>query len=366
MEIERRAFLRCAAAVALTLAGPILPRAFAAGAGRRYLSACRRSDGTWAVAEFDPDGFVIRTLPLADRGHSFALASDRSRAVAFARSPGTTAIAFSTTGGEPVAFFAPAGRHFYGHGVFVDRDRLLLATENDYDNARGTIGIYDATGSYERIGEFACGVGPHEVVLMPDGRTIAIGVGGIETHPDAGEAKLNLATMMPSLLFLDGATGDVLTEHRLPPALNRLSIRHLAVDARGAVWFGCQYEGAAADQPPLLGRAGPDRPPVMVDEGADVRLGLRNYVGSVAASADGTIIAASSPRGGQVMLVDLSGRVVGVTALPDGCGLAPRDDGFVATSGEGAIVAIGTDGRRSDLANGRVAFDNHVAVILPA
>lgn len=97
-----------------------------------------------------------------------------------------------------------------------------------------------------------------------------------------------------------------------------------------------------------------------------MRLGLRNYIGSVAASADGTLIAASSPRGGQIVLVDLAGHLVGVTPLGDGCGLARRGDGFVATSGEGRIVAIAGDGTPLDLVTQRLAFDNHVLAVDPA
>ena len=42
-----------------------------------------------------------------------------------------------------------------------------------------------------RIGELASfGVGPHEVVLMPDGATLVVANGGIRTHPDRDRAKL--------------------------------------------------------------------------------------------------------------------------------------------------------------------------------
>ncbi|MGD9739178.1 MAG: DUF1513 domain-containing protein [Bauldia sp.] len=364
MQIERRAFLRAASAAALTLLGPALPRALAGGSAVRYLSACELPDGRFAVAEFDPLGMVVRTMPLPDRGHGFAVSADRTRAVAFARHPRTFGVAFTVGGGEePVLFSAPDGRHFYGHGVFAAGGSLLLATENDYDDARGVIGIYDATDRYRRIGEFdSHGVGPHELIMTRDGRTVAIANGGIETHPDAGDAKLNLPTMAPSLVFIDAEHGDVRAEHRLDAALHQLSIRHLALDADGLVWFGCQYEGAAADQPPLLGRAGVDAAPLMIGEPGDVRLSLRNYIGSVASSADGQLIAASSPRGGRILLVDLAGRVVATEALADGCGLAPlaTPRGFVATSGSGSVVAIGQPGTATLLATDDVAFDNHI------
>ena len=35
------------------------------------------------------------------------------------------------------------GRHFFGHGVFSPDGKLLYATENDFEAARGVIGVYD-------------------------------------------------------------------------------------------------------------------------------------------------------------------------------------------------------------------------------
>ena len=366
MEIERRAFLKCAGAAALALIGPTIPRALAADGRVVYLSACQMVDGRYAVAEFDPDGMVIRTIALPDRGHGFAITSDRRRAVAFARHPRTFAVAFEVGGrDEPVVFASPPDRHFHGHGVFVSNDRLLLATENDYDNARGIVGVYDVAAGFNRIGEIdTAGIGPHELVMMRDGRTAAIANGGIDTHPAAGDAKLNLPTMDPSLVFLDTENGDIIAQHRLEQSLHQLSIRHLTVDAAGSVWFGCQYEGAATDQPPLVGFASADAGLTMISsEPPELRAALRNYVGSVAATADGNVVAISSPRGGRIMFFDLAGNVLGVETLADGCGLAPfGDGGIVATSGEGAIVAAGPTTVTASVATADVAFDNHVTM----
>ncbi len=363
MEIERRAFMKCAAAAALTLVGPGVSHATAADGRTLYLSACRLADGGYAVAEFDPEGMVVRTIPLPDRGHGFAVTADRRRAVAFARHPRTFAVAFNIGGSdEPTVFACPQDRHFYGHGVFVSNDRLLLATENDYDNARGVVGVYDVAAGFRRIGELGTnGIGPHELVMLPDGRTAAIANGGIDTHPDAGDAKLNLATMAPSLIFMDTENGDILAEHRLDPSLHQLSIRHLAVDAEGSVWFGCQYEGPSTDRPPLIGHAGPDTGPLMINaEPAELRASLRNYVGSVATTADGSVVAVSSPRGGEIAFFDLAGRFLGAQSLPDGCGLAPLGDGrVVATSGEGRIISA-TPRDNAELAIADLAFDNHI------
>jgi hypothetical protein len=196
--------------------------------------------------------------------------------------------------------------------------------------------------------------------MLPDMRTAAIANGGIDTHPDFGEAKLNIATMAPSLVFLDTENGDMIAEHRLDPSLHQLSIRHLAVDSAGSVWFGCQHEGAETDRPPLIGRASPDIAPLMISEPPELRAALRNYIGSVAATADGNVVSVASPRGGRIVFFDLAGNLLGTELLADGCGLAPIDDRrLVATSSNGAIISVGP-ASAAPLANVDFAFDNHV------
>ncbi len=169
------------------------------------------------------------------------------------------------------------------------------------------VGVYDATDGFSRIGEFPThGVGPHEMLLMPDGRTLAVANGGIETHPDFGRAKLNLPTMQPSLVFLDRENGALLESHRLPPSLHQLSIRHMAIAADGHVWFGCQHEGPQSEQPALVGVARPGEELALVDMPRDVLSGLRNYVGSVAANVEAGTVAVSSPQGNNLVILDAS------------------------------------------------------------
>src|SRR5690606_35170305 len=187
------------------------------------------------------------------------------------------------------------------------------------------------------------GIGPHEVVALPGTGLVVVANGGILTHPDYGKMPLNLASMQPSLSYLDTATGDIMETVSLPPELHQLSIRHMAVDAGGRVWFGCQYMGAPDDMPPLVGfheRGGPIR---MFDGSADVLRSLRNYIGSIAVDVAGGVIATSSPVGGLVAYWDAdSGKLLGTTPLSDGCGVAAGQAGqFLMTSGTGEMVAAG-------------------------
>ncbi|WP_175135769.1 DUF1513 domain-containing protein, partial [Achromobacter pulmonis] len=332
----------------------------------RYLAARQRGGRDEAVV-LDGAGQDRRVVPMPARGHSFAIDAASERAVVFGRQPGFFALAFDLRGTRaPLALPLPEDRHFFGHGAYFDGARLLAATENDFDGGRGVLGIYDATpgGGYRRIGEFdSGGIGPHEVVLMPDGKTLCVANGGILTHPDYGKLELNLDTMRPSLAYLDAASGALLERVELAPALHRLSIRHLALAGDGSVWFGCQYMGPAGDRPALVGRHRRGAQPELFSGPAATLREMRNYVGSVAADAAGAVIATSSPVGGRVLYWDAaSGRWLGETRLADGCGVAPATGaGFLVSSGLGAMLRTdAAGGERPLLSPSRErSWDNH-------
>jgi len=336
------------------------------GAGPQYLAARKHGDSFEAVV-LDAQGGIARKIDLEARGHSFAIDAPRQRAVVFGRQAGFFATAFDLQGRQPdAALPLPPDRHYFGHGVYRDDGHLLFATENDFEAGRGVLGVYDASpgGAYRRVGEFdSAGVGPHEVLLMPDGRTLCVANGGILTHPDYGKLELNLDTMAPSLVYLDLASGTVVDRVALPAHLHRLSIRHLAIAADGAVWFGMQYSGPTTDQPPLLGRHRRGQSSAELFSGPpEVLRRLRNYVGSVAVDAAGKVVATSSPVGGLVVYWDAdNGACLGTTTIADGCGVAPAGDGsFVLSSGEGVLQKSGPDLSTTEFdRDPSAAWDNH-------
>ncbi|CAN1722138.1 DUF1513 domain-containing protein [Hyphomicrobium sp. 1Nfss2.1] len=377
MAIDRRNFL---IGTAMTLASAHASHAFAdvldadlqfGIASGDLIAACRRPDGTYSVVILSVDGTILRELPLEGRGHDIALYQARGEAVVFARRPGSFALAFDIHGRrEPVLFTTPATRHFYGHGTFSRDGRLLYATEHDNSTRAGVIGVYDASGGYRRIGEFPTfGVGPHEAILMADGRTLAVANGGIETHIEpgmTGREKLNVETMQPSLAFIDSSSGRLISQHMQSSGLHKLSIRHLAQDASGAIWFGCQWEGAEGDTPELIGCAGIDTPLRIIEPADPIGAKLAGYIGSVAISGDGRLVAASAPRAGRIVYVDTERRViVGETLLMDSCAIiAASEKSFAMTSGMGIVQVDAPD--HTHLATmtfpGR-SFDNHVRMI---
>jgi uncharacterized protein len=367
--LTRREFLADALAVS---ALPLLPANGWAGAKPAALYAAARSeaDGSFAAVLFTTEGDTAR-IALPGRGHDLTFRPGTRECVVFARRPGRFAAVFSDDASRPPIWFASSeGRHFAGHGVYSSDGRLLFSSENDFtgDESRGVIGVRDAGAAYRQIGEFASsGMDPHDVALLSDGRTLVVANGGIETDPETGRIPLNLATMEPSLVYIDTATGDVLERHVLDKGLHKLSIRHLAVAAGDLVVFGCQYEGPAAEFPPLLGFHMRGEQPVLVAAPDGIHRDLKNYIGSVAADSSGTIIAASAPKGGLITFWDAENRhYLGEKRLADGCGIAgeKQKGSFVLTSGTGQVLEhLPLDGFSRTLTSSAwigTSWDNHI------
>lgn len=369
MATSRRTFLRAAGGFACS--APFLGRPASAATSTAVtddliVGARQEANGGYAVATVDADGVERRIVPLPGRGHGAAVAPSGGFVV-FARRPGRFAVAVSA-GRPPVTFAPPDDRHFYGHGVFSPRGDLLYATENDFAHHRGVVGVY-APPDWRRVGEFPThGIEPHELVLLPDGETLCIANGGIVTDPEVGDGRTAIGEdVISDLVLVDRLSGALKDQWRLPHEFAPLSIRHLAVDHAGSVWFGCQWQGAKEATPPLIGRLTTEGK-LQTVRTANLAGNLANYVGSMAADGSGRLIAASAPRAGLVVIVDAAeARVVGALPLTDGCGLCAdtRPGRFIASSGMGALcgVAIGAGATLEEelLRTTAAKWDNHLS-----
>jgi len=352
--LERRKFLAGAGLAWLSSLTP-------AGAERLiasdvlFAAAYRDVQGDYGVAILDEQAAIVSTHQLPGRGHGFAANPRVEWLVAFARRPGNFAVAMHRGRAfDPVVFHTPEDRHFYGHGVFSADGRLLYAAENAFEAGDGVIGVYDVTNGFNRISEFAShGVGPHEIILMPDGKSLCVANGGIRTHPDQGRQKLNLPTMAPSIAFIDTASGALLSSHALPEKLHRLSLRHMVVDCGHQVWIGGQYEGDVFDEVPVLARLHDDLGLVSVDLEKAAATALGKYAGSVAIGNDGVTLAVTSPKSGVVVTLDTrTGKALNIDIKPGTCGVQARKNGFVSSSETGRFGAASHDR----------AWDNHIAL----
>uniref|UniRef100_UPI0035AE6DB4 DUF1513 domain-containing protein n=1 Tax=Devosia sp. TaxID=1871048 RepID=UPI0035AE6DB4 len=91
---------------------------------------------------------------------------------------------------------------------------------------------------------------------------------------------------------------------------------------------------------------------------------LRNYIGSVAVSADGRLVGVSSPEGNTILALDPdTGGVVATLGLDNVCGVAPDGPGLLVSSGTGHLA--GFAGSPAPLTTFELNFDNHLRRLKP-
>lgn len=350
--VSKRSFLRAAGAA---FAASLLPRQSEALERTNAVFAANfmAEDRSFGVALLSEEGREISRLVLPARGHDVSFDPVSSRAVSFARRPGTFAQVFDTVSGQPVQLIhAAEDRHFFGHGAFAPDGKLLYVAENDFDNFAGMIGVYDTRSGYRKIGEFpAQGMDTHDLQIIEGGRYLAIANGGIQQHPNSGRAKLNLDHMQPSLAIVDLRDGRLVEKHEIPADIRQLSTRHMDTDNQGRIWFGCQFEGARNRRPPLLGRFRRGEDLTFLDMPPDLLDGFGNYLGTVDVNRQTDLVAISSPIGGQWAAFDTrTGALVFQEKIADVQGLARDGKLFARATSQGWF-----DSQKSD-----VAWDNHL------
>jgi len=355
--IRRRAFL-----ASLLAAGAAPSLGWADAGSPAYLAAAREGDGGFALFGLDRAGGATFRVPLPARGHAGAGHPTRAEAVAFARRPGAYALVLDCVqGAVRHRLTPPGGRQFNGHGVYAQGGAVLFTVEQASADSAGVIGVWDVEAGYRRMGEFATqGIGPHDLRLMPDARTLVIANGGIATDP-TDRTKLNIPVMRPNLSYLD-LTGTLLDRVELEPDLHQNSIRHLALRDDGLVGFAMQWEGDDGAAPPLLGLHRRGAAPLLALAPLGDELLMQGYAGSIAFAGDGAELAISSPRGGRLHRFSDRGQFLGAVPRADVCGLASLGAGYLASDGLGGLIAVSTEGPRA-LGRHPVAWDNHIVAL---
>ncbi len=345
MSIDRRTLLQTSMQAALFGLMPLSLKANASQPERLLSSVTDNEHNHWWLLS-DIEGNEIARHALPARGHGAALHPAGIAAVLIGRRPATymsVVTLNSANGPEFHDIEADAGRHFFGHAVYSADGCWLYTTENDYQNQRGIIAVRDTQAGYAVVKEWnSGGIGPHELRLMPDGKTLVVANGGILTHPEQPRAKLNIDSMQPNLAYLDTTTGEILERQELEE--HQLSIRHIDVAASGRVWIGTQYEGESLDPLTLVYYHDLNQGPIKAAKASqDLWRSLRHYTGSVVVHPGSHIVGISPPRGDQVTFWDSQrGDYLHSVSLNDVCGLSlgRRGHEFIATTGKGIIATI--------------------------
>lgn len=310
----------------------------------KLYSANDNTLGQHFLSQFDLNSRQLQQQRVPMRGHA-ALALDQDLALLFGRRPAFESVRVDFKQGTVASFKPSQHRHFNGHGCLSADRKLLFTTETDYENRRGVIGIRDLS-TLKQFAEYpSYGLDPHDLQLMPDGKTLVIANGGIETHPDFERRKLNIDTMQPSLVYLELATGKKLAEYRLPDHL--LSIRHLHVSAQGEVAVALQYEGNLHRQQPsslVAWQAAGGELNLLKIAPTDLAP-LRGYLADIIYDPKQELLVSATPRGHQISLWSTATKSF-VQALPlaaaSGISLGLEPNSFLVSNSQGGLYQFQT------------------------
>ncbi|PNK61008.1 DUF1513 domain-containing protein [Psychrobacter sp. FDAARGOS_221] len=344
----------------------------------------------FAVVGINAQRDMVWQTPMPERVHDIviqpqALQQSVQQVTVMGRRPSQHFWVLDAQTGEVIhSIKSQKDRHFYGHACYSLAGDRLYVTENNTDDFSGVIGVYDVALGYKKIAEFAThGIGPHELVMHPDGDTLVIANGGIKTEK-ASREELNIDSMQPSLVYLNRHNGELIQQ--IYPEHNQMSVRHLAMHEDGTVVIGIQFQGERHLSVPLVltHKLGQESftPLQMTDSDTKGWHRFHHYIASVAVDSTSNLVCATSPIGGCAALFDLrTGLMLGEVDLPDCAGAALWSHNskldhdspqFLVSDGKGQLTSIGLpyqQNEQGELEFGSItvdkvardfAFDNHL------
>ncbi|MBF7072196.1 DUF1513 domain-containing protein [Glaciecola sp. MH2013] len=336
---------------------------------RWFASVVKEIDGSYSVAAVDVLGNIISKVALPQRAHDvLEMPHKPGHVLVFARRPDRFAMEIDLASGQIVKrFSSQADTHFYGHGVLSKNGDYLFTTENRYDFKQGLIVVRN-TSTFEVEGRFdSHGIGPHELVFMPDNNTLALANGGIETHPDYPRIKLNLDSMQSNLSYINSQTGAL--EHQVLPKDPQLSLRHLDVNPQGRVVVGAQYQGKRGKIQALVFSHHMHDKELMPMQASNTQWQqMQQYTASVVCHQNQAYV--TCPRGNSLFIFDLvKNKALAQITQKDVAGLVKTGSGIASSNGLGQISLL--KGRASapaykELNFPSLKFDNHMTSIIAA
>ncbi len=288
---------------------------------------------------------------------------DQQQIFAFGRRPETRCFVVDRQNHQTQIMHAANERHFYGHGV-IHHD-VLFTTENHYNAGHGVVGLRDRK-TLKVIGEYpSYGIGPHDCQLLPDGTTLAVANGGMQTHPETGYRTLNKNSISSALVLIDINSGQKIDEYRLEDKL--LSIRHLCIGAGGEIGAALQYQGNAYQSTPesLVAWLAPGGSLRLLESEPESIKSMHGYMGDIAYHQPSNVLAVTSPKGNQVTFWSPQQQTnIWNLSVPQACGISTNQHGFVVSTQTGALLHIKAShipvaAQQLLSSNNEFAWDNH-------
>jgi hypothetical protein len=267
--------------------------------------------------------------------------------VCMPRRPGITGLVINIQLGKVAHSFSSASEHHMnGHACFSFDGLYLFTTESNFETSDGVIVVRE-TQRYQVISSFpSYGIGPHELAMMPDGKTLVVANGGLRTHPDSGRKVLNLNTMASNLSYIDTRTGTLIDQARLNDQSNdfsKASIRHLDVSPCGTVAIALQVHREAMSHDaviPLAAIHKQNKAISVLNAPSQLLRKLDDYMGSVKINSHRNTVAFTSPKGDMAMFWDMNTKIFnGFHVFHDVCGLTVSNDHkfFILSNSAGKI-----------------------------
>jgi hypothetical protein len=174
-KVTRRRFVQSilALGVAAPVAGGLFSQFSQARPAEMWLSAQGRDDEQFSLGWVDPDAKQSQVVFSGFRGHGMCQNPLKpEEVIMFSRRPGTLAVRVNTLSGEvDNVFHSEANHHMHGHGCYSADGTQLFYTESNYVTGEGKITVRDAHTLAFKHSFSIYGIGPHEMALMPDGKT---------------------------------------------------------------------------------------------------------------------------------------------------------------------------------------------------
>jgi hypothetical protein len=306
------------------------------------LSASSNNIGEYFLTATDNKNRILYQHQLPFRGHAFAISYRHQRIFCISRRPENVISIFNLQGKLLQQLETSVERHLYGHAICDNNGTHLYTTENNIGDGSGKISVWSIGDQTTRINTLpSYGVGPHDIALSPDQQYIIVANGGVRTHPHSGRKKLNIATMSPSLVFIDRASGKLHKKLQLPPSYRHNSIRHLATDRQGNVFIALQNQLPEHTHEILLARYDKVRDTLIpFDIPRDIAPRLQGYMGSIILDHSHTILAATSPRGNCALFYTINGKFLYHLNSDDVCGIRANENAgeFIFSNGKGELI----------------------------
>lgn len=340
MAMKRRQFIQGLAITGMGI--PLFSMMVNAKPQSRFISAQGAKEGEFGIALGQSEQ-PINTLSTSFRGHSVLQHEKKPDTVLmFARRPGYQVVEVNYENiSIKTAFDVTQGYNLQGHGSFTTDGQYLFTTENDNETGQGFVSVRDGN-NYQLLDQFSTqGIGPHELKVLPDGKTLVVANGGILTRPETGRQKHNLTDMDSNLSYIDLNSGKVIDQFKVDE--DKSSIRHLDITNDGSVVFAMQNQRDAMSHSRTVSLAGVHHPNAAIEllkEPEAIFHKMNDYMGSIAISHKSRIAGFTSPKGNLAAFWHIdSGELINYHRFHDVCGIAvdKQSDEFLLSNSTGQV-----------------------------